>query len=69
MVDATIKLTSDKVAENVQDGKVSIPEISLDTVTAAQSVETLDKSKINELVGHNSDNPLKSAEEMLLEKR
>ena len=65
LVDATIKLTSDKVAENVQDGKVSIPEISLDTVTAAQSVETLDKSKINELVGHNSDNPLKSAEEML----
>lgn len=65
LVDATIKLTSDKVAENVQDGKVSILEMSLDTVTAAQSVETLDKDKINELAGQNNDNPLKSAEEQL----
>ena len=49
LVDATIKLTSDSIAEKVQDGNISIPEVSLDTVTAAQSVESLDKDKINEL--------------------
>ena len=65
LVDATIKLTSDKVAENVQNGNVSIPEVYLDTVTAAQSVESLDKDKINELAEQNALNPLKSAEEQL----
>ena len=65
LVDATIKLTSDKIAENVADGKVSMPEISLDTVTAAQSVETLDKTKVAELAGQIADNPIKSVEEQL----
>lgn len=65
LVDATIKQTSDKIADNVQNGNVSIPEVSLDTVTAAQSVESLDKDKINELAGQVNDNPLKTAEEQL----
>ena len=65
LVDATIKLTSDSIAEKVQDGNISIPEVSLDTVTAAQSVESLDKDKINELAGQVNDNPLKTAEEQL----
>lgn len=65
LVDATIKLTSDSIAEKVQDGDISIPEVSLDTVTAAQSVESLDKDKINELAGQVNDNPLKTAEEQL----
>lgn len=63
LVDATIKLTSDTIAEKVQEGNISMPEVSLDTVTAAQSVETLDKDKINELAGQVNDNPLKTAEE------
>ena len=65
LVDATIKLTSDTIAEKVQEGNISMPEISLDTVTAAQSVESLDKDKINELAGQIIENPLKSAEEQL----
>lgn len=65
LVDATIKLTSDTIAEKVQEGNISMPEVSLDTVTAAQSVETLDKDKINELAGQVNDNPLKTAEEQL----
>lgn len=65
LVDATIKLTSDTIAEKVQEGNISMPEVSLDTVTAAQSVETLDKDKINELAGQVDDNPLKTAEEQL----
>ena len=65
LVDATIKLTSDTIAEKVQDGNISMPEVSLDTVTAAQSVESLDKDKINELAGQTAVNPLKTAEEQL----
>ena len=65
LVDATIKLTSDTIAEKVQEGNISMPEVSLDTVTAAQSVEMLDKDKINELAGQVNDNPLKTAEEQL----
>ena len=65
LVDATIKLTSDTIAEKVQEGNISMPEVSIDTVTAAQSVETLDKDKINELAGQVNDNPLKTAEEQL----
>lgn len=65
LVDATIKLTSDTIAEKVQDGNISIPEVSLDTVTAAQSVESLDKERITELAGQVADNPLKTAEEQL----
>ena len=65
LVDATIKLTSDTIAEKVQDGNISMPEVSLDTVTAAQSVESLDKDKINELAGQTAINPLKSTEEQL----
>ena len=65
LVDATIKLTSDTIAQKVQEGNISMPEVSLDTVTAAQSAESLDKDKINELAGQTVVNPLKSAEEQL----
>ena len=65
LVDATIKLTSDTIAQKVQEGNILMPEVSLDTVTAAQSVESLDKDKINELAGQVNDNPLKTAEEQL----
>lgn len=65
LVDATIKLTSNTIADNVENGNISIPEVSLDTVTAAQSEESLDKDKINELAGQSAVNPLKSAEEQL----
>lgn len=65
LVDATIKLTSDTISEKVQDGNISIPEISLDTVAAAQSVESLDKDKINELAGQVTENPLANAEMQL----
>lgn len=65
LVDATIKLTSDTIAEKVQEGNISLPEVSLDTVTATQSVESLDKDKIIELAGQTAVNPLKSAEEQI----
>lgn len=65
LVDATIKLTSNTIADNVENGNISIPEVSLDTVTAVQSEESLDKDKINELAGQSAVNPLKSAEEQL----
>ncbi len=65
LVDATIKLTSDTISEKVQDGNISIPEISLDTAAAAQSVESLDKDKINELAGQVTENPLANAEMQL----
>ena len=65
LVDATVKLTSDTIAQKVQEGNISMPEVSLDTVTAAQSAESLDKDKINELAGQTVVNPLKSAEEQL----
>jgi len=65
LVDATIKLTSDTIAEKVQDGNISMPEVSLDTVTAAQSVESLGKDKINELAGQVAINPLANAEMQL----
>lgn len=65
LVDATIKLTSDKIADNVENGNISIPEVYLDTVTAAQSVESLDKDKINELAGQVTENPLATAEMQL----
>ena len=42
-----------------------MPEMSLDTVTAAQSVESLDKIKVAELAGQVADNPIKSVEEQL----
>lgn len=62
LVDAMIKLTSDTIAEKVQGGNVSMPEVSLDTMTAAQSVESLDKDRINELAGQVTENPLANAE-------
>lgn len=65
LVDATIKLTSDKVGEIAENGNISMPEISLDTVTAAQSVETLDKDKITELAGQVAESPIKTVEEQL----
>jgi len=65
LVDATIKLTSDTIAEKVQGGNISMSEVSLDTVTAAQSVESLDKIKVAELAGQVADNPIKSVEEQL----
>ncbi len=65
LVDATIKLTSDTISEKVQDGNISMPEVSLDTVTATQSVESLDKDKINELAGQVTENPLANAEMQL----
>ncbi len=65
LVDATIKLTSDTIADKVQDGNISIPEVSLDTVTTAQSVETLDKDRISELAGQVTESPIKNAEMQL----
>lgn len=62
LVDAAIKLTSGKVGEIAENGNISIPEISLDTVTSAQSLETLDKEKVIELAKQVTEDPLKSVE-------
>ncbi|HRU97737.1 MAG TPA: hypothetical protein P5092_09955 [Ruminococcus sp.] len=45
-LDAAMKLTSDKLGEMVDNGTVSTPELSEQTITAAHKVETLDKSQV-----------------------
>lgn len=48
-LDASMKLTSDKLGEMVQKGNVTMPDLSEETLTAAHQVETLDKEKITQL--------------------
>lgn len=44
-IDASMKLSEDKLGQMVQDGTMDMPSLAEDTVLAAQEVETLDKSK------------------------
>lgn len=48
-LDASMKLTSDKLGEIVQKGNVTMPDLSEETLTAAHQVETLDKEKTTQL--------------------
>ncbi len=61
-LDAAMKLTSDKLGEMVDNGTVSMPELSEQTITAAHKVETLDKSQVAALSDQLGIQPLANAE-------
>lgn len=48
-LNASIRLTSDKLGEMAQKGSITMPDLSEKTLTAAHQVETLDKEKITQL--------------------
>lgn len=48
-LDASMKLTGDKLGEMVQNGTMDMPSLAEGAVQAAQEVETLDRSKVAEL--------------------
>lgn len=48
-LDATMKLTGDKLGQMVQDGTVDMPTLAETAVQVAQEVEMLDRSKVAEL--------------------
>ena len=48
-IDASMKMTGDKLGEKAQDGTMDIPNLAEGAVQAAQEVETLDKSKVSEI--------------------
>ncbi len=64
-LDASMKLTSDKLGEMVQKGSVSMPDLSEETLTAAHQVETLDKGKTVQLAEQLGIQPLNKIEEQL----
>lgn len=61
-LDASMKLTGDKLGQMVQDGTMDMPSLAEGTVKAAQEVETLDRSKVAELADQLSEQPLLNAE-------
>lgn len=48
-LDASMKLTRDKLGEMVQKGNIDMPTLAESAVQAAQKVETLDRTKVAEL--------------------
>lgn len=64
-LDASMKLTSDKLGEMVQKGSVSRPDLSEETLTAAHQVEKLDKGKTVQLAEQLGIQPLNKIEEQL----
>lgn len=61
-LDASIKLTGDKLGQMVQDGVTDMPSLAEGAVKAAQEVETLDRSKVAELANQLGEKLLASAE-------
>ncbi len=61
-LDAAMKLTSDKLGEMVDNGTVSMPELSEQTISAAHKVETLDNSQVTALADQLGIQPLANAE-------
>lgn len=61
-LDASMKLTGDKLGEMVQKGTVDMPTLAEGTVQAAQEIETLDRSKVAELADQLGIQPLANAE-------
>ena len=61
-LDASMKLTGDKLAEMADSGNLTMPALAEETVTAAQKVETLDRSKAAELADQLGIQPLSNAE-------
>ena len=61
-LDASMKLTGDKLGEMVQNGTMDMPSLAEGAVQAAQEVETLDRSKVAELADQLGIQPLANAE-------
>jgi len=61
-LDASMKLTGDKLGQMVQDGVSDMPSLAEGAVQAAQQVETLDRSKVAEIADQLGKKSLASAE-------
>ena len=61
-LDASMKLTGDKLGEMVQKGNIDMPTLAESAVQAAQKVETLDRSKVAELADQLNIQPLANVE-------
>ena len=64
-LDASMKLTRDKLGEMVQKGNIDMPTLAESAVQAAQKVETLDRSKVAELADQLNIQPLANVEMQL----
>lgn len=64
-LDASMKLTGDKLGEMVQKGNIYMPTLAESAVQAAQKVETLDRTKVAELADQLNIKPLANVEMQL----
>ena len=64
-LDASMKLTGDKLGQMVQDGTMDMPTLAEGAVQAAQEVETLDRSQVAELADQLGIQPLAGVEMQL----
>lgn len=61
-LDASMKLTGDKLGEMVQNGTMDMPSLAEGAVQATQEVETLDRSQVASIADKLVDQPLANAE-------
>lgn len=61
-LDASMKLTRDKLGEMVQKGNIDMPTLAESAVQAAQKIETLDRTKVAELADQLNIQPLANVE-------
>ena len=64
-LDASMKLTGDKLGQMVQDGTMDMPTLAEGAVPAAQEVETLDRSQVAALADQLGIQPLAGVEMQL----
>lgn len=64
-LDASIKLTSDKLGEMIQRGTVTMPDLSEETLKSANRIRLLDKDQIAQLAEQLGIQPLNKVEEQL----
>ena len=64
-LDASIKLTGDKLGDMAQSENITVPAVSEEAVKASHEVEYLDKPKIAELAAQLEDQAMKNTEIML----
>lgn len=64
-LDASMKLTGDKLGQMVQDGTMDMPTLAEGAVQAAQEVETLDRSQVAALANQLGIQPLAGVEMQL----
>lgn len=64
-LDASMKLTGDKLGQMVQDGTMDMPTLAEGAVQAAQEVETLDRSQVAALADQLGIQPLVNVEMQL----